>query len=941
MKLNIMKTAMCRTPAFSFDTLIEHVWEELKVKISESSPNFYQSIKDYGIEDLDRLNDKMWFTIWKYFKRAKYRATPFGSFSAVSLVSISRDFQQIKLSSQMVVHCLKDWNEVDAVKNKHSLKNTTQVYANSSIYYVMNEVRYLRYRNEKFEIASTIALPEIKVVLDMCISNTKVSSVISTMYERFGMRANEVKYLLRQMLSLQLVSTEKFPNIIGPDYFERIKSKSRRTVGNYLIAERAVLGGNLPSAPLEDIKDLILYFAKNLPDSENDALDTFKRIFREKFEDREVPLSHVMDPEIGIGYGKLEQPTVNENLELTLKNDTVGAIKITYSNFHTYILNSMISNTPIQLEEFCGQVGVSKEKLPNTLSVIMHYWKGRPVIEHMGGSTATSLIGRFTMMDQKFEEFARSIADIEEKANPDVLFFDIGYQAEKDVDNVNRRKKIYQQELPILTLSCLSDPLNFSDVLVSVRQNQVILRSKKHQKRLVPRVPSAYNYMRSDLAAYRFLCDVQNQNLKVNLRFSPRDAFPNLDRYPRINFRNIIVSPAMWLVPKKFTESRNVTDEFLIRDFSVWMEKEKIDFMFKAGDTDSILNFDARSAKDIKAFLMYCKQQNTDVYISEALISAESDVVNEIGGKYSAQFILNYYHQENIYQSIDNDRLSFKTHTEKRRIFLPGTDWLYYELYCYPTKSNSILNNQLKRFLTEARPYLKKWFFIRYDDPSAHIRLRLNLKNASEVFLVNSIFLSIIEAEVNAGQLSNVCIKSYVREIERYGANRIESIEELFHLDSKYILSLIRKNMSIAQLYINSIHLIRSIFLPNLNTLDEQIEFVKTMADSFAEEMQMTSAQFRKLNQSFNQIRGDFERMDVLPKKDVLSRYNKALGKVLRGAGKEEISSLLSDLIHMHVNRIFISDQRLHETVLYHYLLRYLEAIRARSRSQQVNIFAL
>lgn len=89
MKLKLLKNIVCRTPTFGTEDLLGDVWEDLKQKIKESSPTFYQSIKEIKSEELDSLDGKARFTIWKYFKQTIYRATPFESFSAINLASIA------------------------------------------------------------------------------------------------------------------------------------------------------------------------------------------------------------------------------------------------------------------------------------------------------------------------------------------------------------------------------------------------------------------------------------------------------------------------------------------------------------------------------------------------------------------------------------------------------------------------------------------------------------------------------------------------------------------------------------------------------------------------------------------------------------------------------------------------------------------------------------
>lgn len=81
MKIRPMATALCRTPAFALQAELFSVWEELKSTIRYASPDFYALIADKAPEDWEGLNDKVRFTLWKYFNRSRCRATPFGAFA--------------------------------------------------------------------------------------------------------------------------------------------------------------------------------------------------------------------------------------------------------------------------------------------------------------------------------------------------------------------------------------------------------------------------------------------------------------------------------------------------------------------------------------------------------------------------------------------------------------------------------------------------------------------------------------------------------------------------------------------------------------------------------------------------------------------------------------------------------------------------------------------
>ncbi len=935
-----MSTAICRTPAFSTESLFEYIWEDLLQKIKESSPDFYLRIKDYQAHDIPNLDAKMKYTIWKYMKRAKYRATPFGTFSSLSLIETAKhSTQQIKIEKQMLIHSYRDWNESTLFTENNNTLHTasTIIYSNTTIYSVNNEIRYVRTKNGAFEIATVTSFPQLSAILTLCSSKQSLSNIYSMMLCNFGMNDNETNLLLQQMLSLQLLITDRFPNIIGLDYFKRIEATTPSTETRYLISERTVIEGGLASKQLHEIPHLISLLSEILPYQQNTNLTNFKNAFLQKFEHQEMSLAIVMDPEIGIGYGQLEKLPGSKIIN-TLKKPSAehtDQLDITYTKLNAFLLNSMMGNKPIKLEEFKHMSSKPTQNLPNTLSVLLHFWNETPVIQHIGGSTANAILGRFTLIGKKFEEYTKQIAEIEEKANIDILFFDVGYQAEKKIDNVNRRKKVYEQELPILTWSCLTAPLDFNDILVAVNDGQIMLRSKKHKKRLIPRIPSAYNYTRSDLASYRFLCDIQNQDIKTDLNFDLRSYFPYLNRYPRITFRKIIVAPAMWLVPKELIGSNKPASapNMQLQILNNWLKTERIDFIFKAGDTDSTLCFDPHTPSDLDFFLMYCKQQLDEYfYITEALMADDAFVSDENGENYSAQFVINCYHEEKIYESIPEKQPAIYSTVKEERNLLPGSEWIYYELYCYPARSNKFLLDMIKSFLTLVKHDIIKWFFIRYNAPAPHIRLRIQVKELPLINLINSKLKDLLAPYVNSGEISDCCIKTYKREVDRYGWQRIGKVERFFHLDSEYALSLLATTPNDEQLYINTLYALEHIFLNTFSSLTEKLTFVKDMSARFAAEAQIGPAQFRELNHSYNQMKsGISEQPTAVPLTTIL-RNHKVVNGLLKGTQLEERKNLLADLIHMHINRLFSADQRLHEAILYHYLSRHLTATLGRSR---------
>lgn len=77
-----------------------------------------------------------------------------------------------------------------------------------------------------------------------------------------------------------------------------------------------------------------------------------------------------------------------------------------------------------------------------------------------------------------------------------------------------------------------------------------------------------------------------------------------------------------------------------------------------------------------------------------------------------------------------------------QREFNIGSEWLYYKIYCGVKTSDMILLEHLKEKISDLKinDFIEKWFFIRYNDPEPHIRLRFLLTKNSNLNLIIQTF---------------------------------------------------------------------------------------------------------------------------------------------------------------------------------------------------------
>jgi thiopeptide-type bacteriocin biosynthesis protein len=950
MAIQLLTTAVLRTPAFATQDELIAQWKALKALIAEASPAFYRQIQNVEAEELKTLPEKIQTTIRKYFNRARFRPTPFGGFAAISPVVLATGKQPlVTLKNEIRSLQLPDWKlivEESAIKG--DLRNENQLQANATIYRVGEELRYIGRGSGGFQLKTVAGDELIYSIINFCSKTASVAETIGALMTQFGLEAEVLTDILQQLIDLEILFIDSRPNITGSDYTLR-RALSNLPGAVYRIDQRAVENDAIQAEIFDDLGEFLQWWHRILPNRPQPDLKNFMQAFRRRFGDTSVPLGEALDPELGVGYlGLEEEVTASMDQQLLRTGKQIGAngeasAGLWNSELLTCLRNGIAKGDPIRLEAFKVTATNHRYPLPNTFSVLVSFQDGVPVLENAGGCTGNALLGRFTLAGDVFKTMAVKLAAIEQSANPDVLFFEIAYAGEPEIDNINRRYSPYDYELPLLTWSLSKHPIRLADIQVFLEGEEIILWSAEHGKRMVPRLSSAYNFKRSNLSVFRFLCDLQFQSIEADLNFKLNELIPECEEYPRVYFKNVIVSPAMWQIPVRFKQLSAEEIRDAVPELTAWLSRVGVSRCFKFGVQDQTLVFDRFDRRDLSLFLRLCsREQYRNLLISETGV-ASGITLSEGGQSYCAQVVLNYYHRARVYTTpaiLDlQKRILSHMHSAPRSLFLPGSDWMYFEIYGHPIRSNGILLQECHAFITSNDKLVDKWFFIRYDAPSPHIRLRLKLNDEGDAGILLAGFERILKPAIQKKYIYDVQVKSYFPEYQRYGLAGMDLVETIFWRDSIYVLSLLAEQHSLEILYSVTLQFMDQVFSCLYFSLEQRMDVVRKIASGFAHEFEWNTAAFKVINTRFKRISGNFHpdaRMDELKiPAQLLSRIRQVCGR--DDLEPMLIEKLVTDMIHMHINRLFSSYQRAHEGILYQYLFRYLKMHAGRSINQQVS----
>ena len=920
MKLKIHPKLIYRVPRFPIDADLGACWNELKESIAESSKDFYQQIKDIKPEELKSLPFPLYHTIWKYFNRAKYRATPFGTFAGLGTVDSSKASLPpvITISNVQEVKKFIEWEYKNEIQFSFSemVENHTTLFANSSYYITLDAIRYVMSVDGIFELADIEHDDQMLYVLQYFHS----PKMISQLKQEAGEVWETVwEPLIEHMISIQLLFPSTSPNIIGQDYFERVGIAAEKEKYNYIISNRACIEGAPDPQLLKHMEALLNLMGDLSPTSDSSGLSSFVDRFRQKFEQAELPLMIALDPEIGVGYDDLEQ-AVGADDEFMDSIAKAASRKKNTTGFDQKLLRLLLTNASgnpesVDIEQLVVAPDNNKRKFPNSFSLIYSVCDGIILLESAGGCSGTALLGRFTISNDEVYSMAKELAARESSANPDVLFFDIAYISENHADNINRRKSIYNLQLNLLNYDTSDEPMTLDDLYVSIMGGEVVLRSDRYNKRMIPRLASAYNYQRSDLPVFRFLCDLQSQSLQSGFTLRLPELLPDMNYYPRLVFKNVVVSPRCWRIRKDyFVKSAE--------ELSVWLKEQGVGRYVKWGAADQTLWFDLDTEIDLVVIKVLLEKHN-EMLLEEASIPKTHTIVDQKKRPYLGQFIASVIHDQKIYMGITKHPKNDQQHVQK--IVPLGQDWLYFEIFTHPSRFDLLLNDKIKDFLNVHRRLISTWFFIRYNEGGDHIRLRLRLRWSRVSHRLVSALSQALQQELRTGIVSDICIRTYRRELDRYRAVPMDDVEKHFSRDSAFVIETLDQQLTTFTRYHLFDMLLSRVTIHGLLDDAQMSAFVERMADAFSEEFKLGPEDFKRLNAQ--QKKFAESRFSGIGKQheSTWKDFEQSLIDILSKCLPASREQMLGDLMHMHINRSFSSMQRKYEMVFYYFMVKKIK----------------
>lgn len=710
------------------------------------------------------------------------------------------------------------------------------------------------------------------------------------------------------------------------------------------------------------------------PDRE-DSLSRFRQEFVDRYDrGREVPLVEALDEEMGIGFERSRSIGTEGSPLLAgiVFPQQAGGAGYPKGLWHERLLAKVVQAriegaSGIEITE--ADLKDVEDRLPpqpasfqvmGALAAADEEALARGDFKFFlrlaNGPPGSRLLGRFCHLDPELHRHLEEHLREEEALEPDAVFAEIAHLPRGRSGNVLWRPVLREWEIPFLGRSGAPPDrwLPVDDLLVSVQGTEIVLRSKRLGKRVLPRLSSAHVFSRRSLGMYNFLGSLQAQGTREGLFWS-WGGLEGLDFLPRVTSGRLVLARARWRIPPEevtaLTSSQGA-DRF--QAAQAWRERRRLPRWVVFVELDHELLVDLDNPLSLDAFVSALRGRQT-IDLLELFPGPDELAVSGPEGRFVSEVIIPFHRRREAAARRTPVSSTIVAAPEIRRTFPPGSEWLYAKLYTGTSTADTVLRDLVAPLVADAMGSgaADSWFFLRYADPQWHLRLRFH---GDPRRLHGEVLPRLQEgaaALMEEGLLWSFQTDTYQREIERYGGPEgIELAERLFHVDSEAVLAILESLEGPEsadarwRLALRGLDLLFSdlgFTGPGKLGILQQVQATLTRENGgFVQQLAQRLRRERASLAPYLEREWDPERPDAAAFA-ALERRSRSLAPIVAELREREragrltspITERIASYTHMFANRIFRSEGNAHETVIYDFLLRLHQSRAAREAGKE------
>jgi thiopeptide-type bacteriocin biosynthesis protein len=661
------------------------------------------------------------------------------------------------------------------------------------------------------------------------------------------------------------------------------------------------------------------------------ALREYAQAFLERYGLREVPLLELLDEELGLGpppgyhnpppRRPWAGPTPPELREIYMM--LAEQVSLCLKEGRTDL-----DLEGLDLEGIALPQGELEPILPPEVEVFfsIHEKDGtQSLVIGPAGFVAGrgGVFGRFAHLDEHFYQMLKTLAQEEVRRYPDYAFAEVVYS-----DRVGHHTNValhpslypYQIAVQVTPGVPIERHIPLNELLVGVDGQRFYVYSPSLDRIVLPRAPHVLNPQLAPNPV-RFLREVGDQGIPVipPWQWGPLATLPFL---PRVRLGQVVLAPARWRLPRPLPRDLEALDS--------WRARWQVPRYVYIGNHDNRLLLDL----DHPACLELLRRDAAE-YVEEAP-DPRSAWVTGHGGHYLHEYVLRLPLGSAEESHPQRAGRFVRGLDPVRRMRFPGEGVIYLKLYGPATFQNDLLF-ALQQLLEECGS--PSWFYVRYQDPDNHLRVRIF---SDEGELMDR-FSREARRYADYGFLRRWCIDTYEPEFERYGGEKgLAVCEEIFCLETRALLNLLslKPALPLDELALCSIDTL----LEGLGmSAKDRYNLYRSLAKAHLQDLgQKGKEKTRQWRREFGHARTRLWQLMAWcrggtvgsePPADQLANWHRDFKTLLRPPARAlqdmeqrqellyPLGHILASLIHMHANRLGLSQDEEYRVIHFLYAL--------------------
>jgi lantibiotic biosynthesis protein len=526
--------------------------------------------------------------------------------------------------------------------------------------------------------------------------------------------------------------------------------------------KKPLVSGQIGEDVIRELGLLVAVMQRVSDGAQDNRFRKFREFLNEHYEGREVPLVEALDPERGFDFP----------VESDFERKIDAELETWRQKLYVRALASG-SREVVLCEEDLPKT--DRFELRGAFSALFRLalTQSGPSIHDLSlvRKPGTAYFARATAFFPELRKAAETYLAEQGALEPDADIAEVAYFVPGKSAAFVQYPCLQPFEIALTSSSGVEDArrIDVNDLLVSARGSQIVLRSKKTGRRVIPRNTGAANPDRpvvTGLARFLFrLASTEQTTGSFHWGSMRSGAF-----LPRVRFGNHVLAAMEWNLSAAETKPlREVKSEVLAWEAvqALRASRELPRHVLYHEMADHLLPVDLDDRLSVHAWLDIAKES---MLLSESFPVQDSCVSGPEGSFHHELVVPLFGPPEQKPKVIAPAALLHDDAVTFDKV-LPGQGVLYLKLYGDRASLTSLVTETARDSIIELleQKAISHWFYLSYGDPSPHMRLRLFGEPSVLMRDVLPQMLALFQPLVAARALRTIVIDTYDRETYRYG----------------------------------------------------------------------------------------------------------------------------------------------------------------------------